>query len=111
MSAPVRFNYKKGDRLPLLDVILENTDESEVNLTGCTVKFIMKLLGGTTAKVDAAATVMSAADGEVRYSWGATDLDTVGIYRGEFEVTDSGGLKRTFPSTGYVAIVVSDDLG
>lgn len=113
MAAPVRVNYKQGDRMPPLDAILEEGPSgarTRVDLTGCTVRFIMRALGSATTKVAAAAVVMDADDGEVRYSWGSTDLDTAGSYRGEFEVTDADGKKRTFPSEDYIAIRVWDDM-
>jgi hypothetical protein len=62
-----------------------------VNLTGKTVKFKMRAVGATTAKVDAAAVVVSAAAGTVRYDWTALDVDTAGWYLVWWEVTTTAG--------------------
>jgi len=110
MAVVNRVTYKRNDRLPPLDAVLVDADDAVVDLTGATVKFIMRAPGAETAKVDATATVVTPASGEVRYSWGANDLDTVGFYRGEFEVT-TGGLKRTFPAEGFVSVFVTEDVG
>lgn len=69
---------------------------SVVNLTGATVKFIMRQSGVAAAKVDTTATVVVAADGTVQYEWVAADTDTAGDYLGEFEVTDSSGDVTTY---------------
>lgn len=105
------FSIKRNDRSPAYEVTLEAPAGTPVDLTGCSVKFIMTLEGSSTAKVDAAAVVDSAADGEVSYSWGATDTDTAGLYRAEWQVTFAGGIKRTFPADGYLYVNVVADLG
>lgn len=116
MTSPVRLNFKQGDRLPVVDAILEETNpqgiKSAVPLAGYTVKFLMRKIGATVPKVDAAATIVDAPTGAVRYAWGANDLDTDGNYEAEFEATRiADGFKRTFPTDGYLAIVVGDDIG
>lgn len=111
MTTPAQVNYKQGDRLPPLDVVLEESDGTPVDLTGSTVKFLMRALGGTIAKVDAAASVIGSATlGQVRYEWGASDLDTAGVFEAEFEAT-SAGKKRTFPTKKYLYVNVTDDVG
>ena len=105
------FNIKQHDRSPAFSVTLEAPAGTAIDLTGCSVKFIMTLDGATTAAVSAAATIDSAADGEVSYSWGATDTETAGLYRAEFEVTFAGGTKRTFPANDYLYINILPDLG
>ena len=50
--------------------------------------------------------------GIVEYAWAANDTDTTGEYNAEVEI-DWGGSPteyQTFPSKGYFAISISDDL-
>lgn len=84
-------------------------DGKSVNLTGATVKFYMKNADTGAVKINGAAcTVTDAVKGKCRYSWQASDTNTVGTYSGEVEVT--------FPDssihTGYkqMTIVVRDDI-
>jgi hypothetical protein len=84
------FEIPKGRLLPILTATLTD-DVGPIDLTGATVKFQMRPPGvGTTLKVDAAATVVSAATGQVSYTWSGTDTDTEGLYVAWFEVTYSG---------------------
>jgi len=57
------------------------------DLTGSTVVFRMRAEGSSTLKVDASATVVAAASGEVRYDWVSADVDTAGDYLGWWRVT------------------------
>lgn len=101
---------KQNDTSPALVGQLFNPDGSNPDLTGATVKFIMRSSSGGAAKVDASATVVTASTGRVKYTWSAGDTDTVGEYEGEFEVTFSGGAVQTYPNKGYLKIEVTDDL-
>lgn len=104
------FVMKKGDRRPRYRAAL-TIDNQPVNLTGATgVRFIMKSSPtASTAKVDAAATVIDANNGIVEYAWTGTDTDTAGEYVIEFEVNWSGE-KQTFPSFNYFTASIQPDL-
>lgn len=104
------FVIKRNDRAPSIEGTLGLSDGTVVNLTGTSVKFIMTLAGATIPKINAAATIVDAINGEVSYSWGATDTDTAGLYRAEWEVTFAGGIKRTFPSDDFLYVRVLEDL-
>lgn len=103
------FSLKKGDRAPSIASTLL-VDDAAVDLTGATVTFVMRLEGSAIAKVNAAATIVSASEGKVRYDWGASDTDTVGMYQAEWSVTFPGAIKRTFPSPGYLWVEVQESL-
>ena len=68
-------------------------------------------IGRTDTKVNAQATIVSAEDGIVSYSWGATDTDAAGLYMAEWEVTFAGGIPMTFPRNGNLCVNVEPDLG
>ena len=104
------FIIKRNDRSPSFSVALEAPAGTPVDLTGTTVGFIMAPAGGGAVKVNASATIVSATDGTVTYAWGATDTDTAGLFKAEWEVTFAGGIKRTFPNDDYLYVNVVADL-
>lgn len=105
--------YKQNDRLPEYTATLvqgTGTTQIPIDLTALTVSFIMRLPGAATPKVDAAATVVSAAAGTVKYAWATGNLDTVGAYEVEWEILYSGSRTLTVPAGGHDVIIVVADL-
>lgn len=107
--ATYTINIKKGDRLPAVTATLRAAGAA-VNLTGGAVKFIMRSKGGGTVKVNAACVLVTPASGIVRYDWALADTDTPGLYDAEFQFTDAGGLRQTFPNDGHLEVLVQPDL-
>ena len=107
--ATYTINIKKGDRLPLVVATLRQSG-SLVNLTGGSVKFIMKSVTGGAVKVNAACALTTPASGIVTYSWALADTDTPGKYHAEFQYTDAGGLRMTFPNNEHLVVLVADDI-
>lgn len=107
-SAPYkkRLYYKISDRAPAVSIqVLKESDGTPLDLTGASALFVMAV-PNEVDKVNAAATITDAANGTVQYTWGASDLDAAGVYRGEFRISLSGGLQATFPPNGYFEIIV-----
>jgi len=63
-----------------------------IKLTGCTVRFIFKkALGSGDYKFKRLCDIVDAPNGICEYSWQSADLDTVGDYVGEIEITFPDG--------------------
>ena len=104
------FYVKQNDTSPAMLATLQDADGNAVNVTGATVRFHMRAVGSTTVVVDEAATIVTAADGIVRYNWQAADTDTIGSYQAEFEVTYADASVETFPNDGYIRVEIIDDI-
>lgn len=102
---------KRGDLEPALSVQLRYRNQP-INLTGLTVSFRMKSRETGIVKVDsAAATVVDATTGKVKYVWTAGDTDTEGHYLGEFVINHPGSRPQTVPQCGHIAIDIEPNAG
>jgi hypothetical protein len=102
---------KQNDTKPLEVTLVVN--RKRINLTGSIVRFSMRPvvlgLGPTISRQ--VADITDAANGEVSYAWLSGDTATAGIYRAEFEVTDTAGKVETYPTEGYIDVEIVPDLG
>jgi hypothetical protein len=86
---PERLIWYVGDREPSISDVL-TIDGIPVDLSAKTVTFKMRALGVTTPlKVNQPVSAKDA-NGNWRYDWGATDLDTAGEYLGWLVTTTAG---------------------
>jgi hypothetical protein len=91
---------KKGDTGKILRAQLRDS-AGPVDLTGCLVRFLMRPVGANSPasnKVDAPAALVTPLTGEVKYEWLPVNIDTVGDYYAEFEVTFPTGNIMTWPT-------------
>lgn len=84
-------------------------DGAALDLTGATVTFRMSTTDYTTI-VDAAATIVTAANGTVKYEWQASDTATPGTFRGQFHVTLQSGQVLFSPTGGDFLIEITREI-
>lgn len=101
---------KRNDLQPIVTGTLTDSTGAVPNLTGASVKFVMRDQTATTAKVNHAATITNVSTGAVSYSWLAGDTDTAGYYVAEWVVTFSDGSSATFPTDGFITVQIAEDL-
>jgi hypothetical protein len=100
----------QNDIYPALTATLSNNG-SPVDLSLATsVKFTMSTPAGTVIINKAAATIVNALEGTVRYAWQASDTATPGRYFAEFEVAFASGGTMTFPNTNHDTIEIQKQL-
>ncbi len=104
------FTLKQNDTSPQIAAILQDGDGTAIDLTSATVRFHMRKIGATTASTDAAATIVDADAGSVKYEWVAADTANAGSFQAEFEVTYTNGNVETFPNDQSIAIIITEDL-
>lgn len=103
----------QNDTGPDLRVVIKGADGVATDLTNASsVVFHMRLVNGTTLKVNASATIETAASGIVRYVWQSGDCDTVGLYDAEFQVTWTDGKVWTYPNVpNSLRVYVKEEVG
>lgn len=107
--------YKRNDTGPPITITCLDGANPQNLTAATTAKFIMGTINAQgVASIKCQGTMTFDADrstGRVTYDWGNTDLDTIGDYKAEVEITWSNGDKQTFPGNGYLDIKVVGDLG
>ena len=85
-----------------------------IDLTAASsVKFIMKSSDTGVVAVNAAATIVTAASGAVRYDWADGDTDLEGTYEAEFQalfVVSSEDVHQTSPVSDFITVTIYRDL-
>lgn len=105
--------FKQGDLEPplVIDITGEGADLNGVE----TWRVIGRRRGSADLVIDAAN--IPEVDPEdpskavVTHHWEPPETDTLGVLLIEVEAEWPGGRKQTFPSTGYVQVRITDDLG
>lgn len=103
------FYIGQGDTASTLLVTLRDANGNAVNITGATVHIDVTPIHGGTKVVDAAATIVNAAGGQVSYTFTAPQTATPGDYLATFTVTFSGGAVESFPNAGYYLVTINPD--
>jgi len=102
-----RFYIKQGDTQLPITATLEEAD-----LTGATVRFIMRDAIGIAVRLDETAVVTNeTAPATVQYDWQNGETDVEGEFIAEFEVTFDDDTKMTYPNDGHIAVIVQRQLG
>lgn len=86
---------------PSLTGALKNSDGTPFSLAGCTVRLQMRPVTARRWSIDAAATVVDATAGTVRYDWAPADLlIPAGDYeaRWQYTITASGKVGYSTPA-------------
>jgi hypothetical protein len=95
--------FVQGDTDPAITATL-TVDGVALNLSGSTVRFQMRKEDDKRFTVNAAATIVSAAAGTVRYQWGTNDLAVPGEYYVQWEVTYPTGRVQTQAAPSVVTV-------
>jgi len=99
------FKTKVGDTAKAIRCLILPASR---DLTGATVAFHMRSLGGANKTSAPALIVTATVTPTVEYSWLAADLDTAGEYEADFTVTYVSGKSETFPESGYVRVTIAE---
>lgn len=102
-----RFWIKQGDTQLPITATLEDAD-----LSGASVRFIMRDAVGIAVRLDETATITNDTDpATVEYEWQNGETDVEGEFIAEFEVTFIDGSKMTYPNDGHIAVIIQRQLG
>lgn len=112
---PSSWYWKRNDTNPISGTLKAGSPLAAVDIAGATLRFHMFKSDGSQV-VDAAANVDQVGDGSdgTKGDWSydpvPADTDESGEFDAEVEVTFASGVVRTFPTRGFIRILIGDDL-
>lgn len=102
------FVIKQGDLLPVIEATLTDADGNPVDLSGATVRFVMRQVDADVATVNGNAVPdpdQVANRGVVRYPWLDGDTDVPGVYRVDWPGAFATK-QETFPNSNYLVVKI-----
>lgn len=99
-------HLKQGDTKTAVRATLLKKDGTPVNLTGCTVLFIMQGMSLTERQVE----IEDAVQGIVLIVFEAEDTSQPGRFKAEIEVIYGDGRKETFPNEKCIPVSIESNL-
>ncbi len=85
------FTFGKGDTMPSLVITVVSATDAPLNLNGATATMRVRAEASGTNKFTVTGTIESATGGRIRFDWGQTHWDTVGLYYGELNLVYDDG--------------------
>jgi hypothetical protein len=105
------FHIKQGDTYPAFQTTITDAAGDAIDITDASVRFHLRRPGADTLIVDAAAEIVTAASGIVKYVWADGDTDETGVFDAEFEVTFDDDTVLTFPNSEHLSVMIFTQLG
>jgi hypothetical protein len=103
-------NIKRGDTKGVfVDTLTLNG--TPVNLTGCTLLFLMRRKGKPLKSVQQTGLIVDPLGAAVQYQPILADVNQSGVYEQEWEVTFPSGQVLTFPNYAWNIVNILRDLG
>lgn len=104
--------FKRGDTSrPIRATLLEESGAKPIDLTGKTVRFIMRSrIVSPVVRVEGGCTILDEKSGTVEREWQEGDTDVVASYDVEFRVRSPDGSEEGVPNAGYDTIDIEPNL-
>ena len=105
------FFIKQNDTAPSLEAALTDANGRRRSMANVAyVRFHMKDENGNILVEDGVGSVINPTKGIIAYQWQAGDTANTGTHSAEFEVEYDNGQIETFPNTGYIKVIIKEDL-
>jgi hypothetical protein len=105
------FYIKQNDTAPSIEAALSDSNGRVKSMANAqVVRFHMKDENGNILVENGLGTIINATKGIVAYEWQAGDTANTGIHSAEFQIQYINGQVETFPNTGYIKVIIKDEL-
>lgn len=105
------FYIKQNDTAPSIEAALSDSNGRVKSMANASVvRFHMQDENGNLLVEDGVGTIVNPTKGIVAYEWQPGDTANTGIHSAEFEIQYTNGQIETFPNTGYIKVIIKDEL-
>lgn len=105
------FYIKQNDTAPSIEAALKDSNGRVKSMANAsTVVFHMSDENGNILVENGVGTIVNATKGIVAYDWQTGDTSNTGIHSAEFQIQYTNGQVETFPNTGYIKVIIKDEL-
>ena len=105
------FYIKQNDTAPSLQAVLTDSNGRVKSMADASlVRFHMRDENSNALVTNGVGTVINHNKGIVAYEWQTGDTANTGIHSAEFQITYNSGKIETFPNTGYIKVVIKDEI-
>ena len=106
------FYIKQNDTAPSIEAVLtDSTGRAKSLILASQINFNMSTEEGSSLISLGTASIINATKGIVSYPWQTGDTSNTGIHNAEFQVTYTNGQIETFPNSGYIKVIIREELG
>lgn len=106
------FYIKQNDTAPSIEAVLtDSTGRAKSLVLASQINFNMSTEDGASLINLGTGSIINAAKGIVSYPWQTGDTSNTGIHNAEFQVTYTNGQIETFPNSGYIKVIIREELG
>ena len=105
------FYIKQNDTAPSLEAALSDSNGRAKSMANAAaIRFHMKDENNNPLVTAGLGTIVNPTKGIVAYEWQSGDTSNTGIHSAEFEIEYNNGQIETFPNTGYIKVIIKDEL-
>jgi hypothetical protein len=105
------FYIKQNDTAPAIEAVLTDSSGRAKSLAAASlIRFNMSTDSGTNVINLGTGAIVNPAKGIVSYTWQAGDTSNTGIHNAEFQVTYNNGQIESFPNSGYIKVIIKEEL-
>ena len=106
------FYIKQNDTAPSIEAVLtDSTGRAKSLILASQIKFNMSTEEGSSLVNLGTASIINATKCIVSYPWQTGYTSNTVIHNAEFQVTYTNGQIDTFPNSGYIKIIIREELG
>jgi len=105
------FYIKQNDTAPALEAVLtDSTGRAKSLIEASQIRFNMSTDEGVNVINLGTGAIVNATKGIVSYTWQTGNTSNTGIHNAEFQVTYNNGQIESFPNSGYIKVIIKEEL-